>query len=163
MPPSVKSRDLAGLVLSLALCLGVSGIGGAITRSSVSDWYQGLAKPWFNPPDWVFAPVWITLYIFMGVAAWLVWRKTGFRRGAAPLAWFGAQLALNLGWSALFFGLRSVGWALAEIAVLWAAILVTALHFRRISPAAGLLLMPYLLWVSFATALNAAIWWLNRS
>lgn len=155
-------RGVAGLVLWVALCLGVSGIGGAITRTSVSDWYQGLSKPSFNPPDWIFTPIWISLFILMGVAAWLVWRRTGFGRGRIPLAAFGVQLALNLAWSGLFFGLQSVGWALAEIFALWIAILMTAIGFYRINAVAGLLLVPYLLWTSFAIALNASIWLLNR-
>jgi tryptophan-rich sensory protein len=146
----------------MALCVGVLAIGGAITRTSVSDWYQGLSKPWFNPPNWVFAPVWTSLFILMGVSAWLVSRRTGFGRGRRPLAWFGVQLALNLAWSFLFFGLRSVGWALVEIVVLWIAILTTVIGFYRVNALAGLLLVPYLLWSSFAVALTAAIWWLNR-
>jgi tryptophan-rich sensory protein len=162
MPPHARLRDLAGLAFWVALCLGVSAIGGAITRTSVLDWYQGLSKPWFNPPDWVFAPVWISLFILMGVSAWLVWRRTGFGRGQLPLASFGVQLALNLAWSLLFFGLRSVGWALVEIVVLWMAILTTVIGFYRVNALAGLLLVPYLLWSSFAVALTAAIWWLNR-
>ena len=155
------SRDIAGLVLWLALCLGVSGIGGAITATSVGGWYQGLARPSFNPPDWVFAPVWITLFVMMAVAAWLVWRRTGFAAGRGPLSLFAIQLALNLLWSALFFGLRAPGWALVEIPFLWAAIAATTLAFRPVSPAAALLLVPYLLWVSFAIVLNASVWWLN--
>lgn len=157
-----KQRGLAGLALWVALCLGVSGIGGAITRTSVADWYQGLSKPSFNPPDWIFTPIWISLFILMGGAAWLVWRRTGFRRGRIALAAFGLQLALNLAWSWLFFGLQSVGWALAEIFGLWIAILMTAIGFYRINAVAGLLLVPYLLWTSFAIALNASIWLLNR-
>jgi tryptophan-rich sensory protein len=162
MSPQGKLRDLAGFAFWLALCLAVSGIGGAITRTSVSGWYQGLSKPWFNPPDWVFAPVWMSLFILMGVSAWLVWRRPGFRRGRVPLALFGMQLALNLAWSGLFFGIRSVGWALVEILALWIALLLTLISFYRVNMAAGLLLVPYLLWSSFAIALNASIWWLNR-
>lgn len=162
MSPQGKLRDLAGFTFWMALCIGVSGIGGAITRTSVSDWYQGLSKPSFNPPDWVFTPVWISLFILMGVSAWLVWRRTSFRRGRVPLAWFGMQLALNLAWSGLFFGIRSVGWALVEIVALWIAILLTVISFYRVNMAAGLFLVPYLLWSSFAVALNASIWWLNR-
>ena len=156
-----RKRDLSGLALWVGMCLGVSAMGGAITRTSVSDWYQGLAKPWFTPPDWTFTAVWISLFVLMGVSAWLVWRRTGFVRGAIPLTCFAAQLALNLGWSILFFGLRSIGWALVEIFALWIAVLVTAIAFYRVSPPAGLLLVPYLLWSTFAIALNASIWWLN--
>jgi translocator protein len=158
-----RMKDLAGLAFWIMLCLGVSAIGGAITQISVSDWYQSLSKPSFNPPDWVFTPVWISLFILMGVSAWLVWRRTGFGQGRVPLALFGVQLALNLAWSWIFFGTRSIGWALIEIVILWVVILVTVNAFRRVSALAGLLLIPYLLWCSFAVALNAAIWWLNRT
>jgi len=159
--PLRLSRDIAGLILWLALCLGVSGVGGAITATSVGGWYQTLAKPPFNPPEWVFAPVWITLYVAMAVAAWLVWRRAEFADARRPLILFAAQLALNLLWSALFFGLQSPGWALVEIPFLWAAIAATTLAFRPASPLAALLLVPYLLWVSFAVVLNASVWWLN--
>ena len=101
-----KTTDLFGLALWLALCLGVAGIGGAITRTSVSDWYQDLHKPSFNPPDWVFTPVWISLFLLMGISAWMVWRTTGFARGRIPLTIFGLQLALNLAWSYIFFGVQ---------------------------------------------------------
>jgi translocator protein len=158
-----KTTDLFGLALWLALCLGVAGIGGAITRTSVSDWYQDLHKPSFNPPDWVFTPVWISLFVLMGISAWMVWRTTGFARGRIPLTIFGLQLALNLAWSYIFFGVQLIGWALVEIVILWAVILVTAEGFRRVRPLAGLLLIPYLLWSSFAVILNAAIWWLNTA
>ena len=99
----------------------------------------------------------------MGVSAWLVWRRIGFALGAVPLMWFAAQLALNLTWSILFFAFHLVGWALVEIVVLWAAVLMTAVVFYRVSRLAGLLLAPYVLWLSFAIALNASIWWLNTT
>jgi tryptophan-rich sensory protein len=117
----------------------------------------------WNPPSWLFGPVWTLLYILMGVAVWLVWR-TGFDapgvRGALIL--FGVQLLFNLAWSFVFFGMRRIGWALVEIAATWALILATLIAFYRLRPAAGWLLAPYQLWVTFATALNATIWWLNR-
>jgi tryptophan-rich sensory protein len=158
-----RRRDIFGLVAWLTLSLGISAIGGTITRTSVSDWYPGLAKPWFTPSDWTFSIVWIVLFLLMGVSAWLVWRRIGFARGAVPLTWFAAQLALNLTWSILFFGLRAIGWALVEIVVFWAAVLMTAVGFYRVSLLAGLLLAPYLLWLSFAIALNASIWVLNTT
>jgi tryptophan-rich sensory protein len=163
MPVHGKTKDLSGLALWVALCLGVAGVGGAITRTSVSDWYQDFHKPSFNPPDWVFTPVWISLFVLMGISAWMVWRITGFVRGRIPLTMFGLQLALNLAWSFIFFGAQLIGLALVEIVILWVAILVTADSFRRVSPLAGLLLIPYLLWCSFAVVLNAAIWWLNTA
>jgi translocator protein len=122
---------------------------------------MSLEKPAFNPPSWVFGPVWTVLYAMMAVAAWLVWREAGFGGATAALSLFFVQLALNLAWSGIFFGLRQPGWALVEIAVLWAAILATMILFFRHSTLAGWLLVPYLLWVSFASVLNAALWRLN--
>lgn len=157
--PSAFSR-IAGLAISLAVSLGVSAIGARITVTSVGDWYQTLAKPPLNPPDWVFAPVWITLYILMAVAAWWIWNKhgTGARRA---IVLYAVQLALNLGWTVLFFGLRRPDWALAEIGVLLAAILWTIAAFRVHSHAAVWLLAPYAAWVAFAVYLNAGIVLLN--
>jgi benzodiazapine receptor len=117
----------------LALSLGISAIGGSITRTSVSDWYPSLAKPWFTPPGWTFSIVWTLLFLLMGVSAWL------------------------------FFGFRAIGWALVEIVVLWAAVVMTAISFYRVSRPASLLLAPYVLWLSFAIALNASIWALNTT
>jgi translocator protein len=124
------------------------------------DWYAALAKPAWNPPSWVFGPVWTALYIMMGVAAWLIWDR---HRTAArvALALFVLQLVANAAWSWLFFGLRSPALAFADIVLLWLLILATALAFRRLRPAAAALLLPYLTWVSFAAALNFAIWRLN--
>lgn len=153
-------RQAAALVGFLAVCFAAAGIGGALTATSVATWYQTLEKPAYNPPDRLFGPVWTTLFAMMGVSAWLVWRRAGFGPRAA-WALFAAQLALNIGWSALFFALRSPGAAFAEILPLWGLIAATAAAFWRISPAAGLLLVPYLLWVGFAAWLNFAIWRLN--
>jgi tryptophan-rich sensory protein len=152
-------RDIAGLLAFIALCLAVSALGGNVTASSVGGWYQTLHKPPFNPPDGIFAPVWTTLFIFMAIAAWRVWRRVGLRNRA--IAAFMVQLALNLLWSVLFFGLKSPGLALLEIPVLWLAIAWTGLIFGRIDRWAGLLFVPYAAWVAFAVLLNAAIWQLN--
>jgi len=154
-------RDLAGLIAFVAVCLVVSGVGGAITATSVGTWYQALAKPAFNPPDWLFAPVWTALYVMMGVAGWRIWRTAGFGAGRLALGAFALQLALNLGWSFLFFGFQLIAAALVEIVVLFLSIGATAVLFWRIDRAAGLLFVPYAAWVAFATALNAAIWHLN--
>ncbi len=156
-----KSRsDAVGLLMFLALCLGVSGIGGAVTATSVGTWYQTLEKPPFNPPDWVFAPVWTTLYVLMAISGWRVWRvKSDPSRRA--LAVFALQLGLNLAWSFLFFGLQQIGLALIEVAALLLAILLTTMLFWRIDRLAGLLFLPYLIWVAYATLLNASLWWLN--
>lgn len=147
---------LAGFIL---LCLAVGSIGGFATQDSIDSWYRTLAKPWWNPPDWVFAPVWTLLYIMMGIAAWLVW-KTGDRLGAA-MALFGLQLVFNLLWSLIFFGLRSPGLALIEVVFLWGSVLLTMLAFFGRQRVAGWLFVPYLAWVSFAAILNLAIWRLN--
>ena len=144
--------DGIGLILWVAVCLAASAIGGTVTRLSAGGWYQQLVKPPFNPPDWVFTPVWITLFVFMGVAAWLVWRRVGFRDGREPLVLFGVQLALNICWSVLFFGARSTGWSLVEIVFLWLAILATTVRFYPVSRVAAWLMFPYVLWVAFAIA-----------
>jgi tryptophan-rich sensory protein len=156
-------HDLLGLVGFVVLCLVVSGIAGAITGTSVDSWYQGLRKPSFNPPDWVFAPVWTTLYVLMAVAAWRVWRRRGQAGRRLALTVFGIQLSLNLAWSIVFFGFRRIDLALVEIVVLLMAIPVCAALFWRIDRWAGRLLVPYILWVAFATAITASLWWLNAT
>ena len=161
VPARGVARDAAGLVVFLALSLVVAAVGGAVTATSVGGWYASLAKPSFNPPNGIFGPVWTLLYVLMGVAAWRVWRKFSLVGARGPLGLWGLQLALNLGWSVLFFGLRQIGPALAEILVLLAAVLATALSFRRLDRLAGLLLVPYCAWVAFASVLNFAIWRLN--
>jgi benzodiazapine receptor len=147
---------LAGLLL---LCLGVGSLGGFASASSIDDWYRTLAKPSWNPPDWVFGPVWTVLYIMVAIAAWLVW-KTRDRIGPATVLFF-VQLVLNLAWSFLFFGARSPGLALVEIVFLWLSVLFTMLAFFGRQTTAGWLFVPYLAWVSFAAILNFAIWSMN--
>jgi len=158
---STRRRDTLGFAVFLALCLAVSAIGGAATASSVGTWYQALAKPSFNPPDWLFAPVWTTLYFMMAIAAWRVWRRDGLRGARWALTLFGLQLALNLCWSIVFFGLRSIGGALVEIAVLLLAIVATTVVFWQRDRVAGMLFVPYAAWVAFAAVLNAALLRLN--
>lgn len=154
-------RDLAALAGFVLLCFAVAGLGGLATSAGVETWYPTLVKPSFNPPDWIFGPVWTLLYLMMAVAAWRVWRGPHSRRRSVALAAFGLQLALNLGWSVLFFGLQWPGAALIEIVLLLSAIAGTACLFWRQDRLAGLLFVPYLLWVAFATLLNASIWLLN--
>jgi tryptophan-rich sensory protein len=151
------------LVVSLTIPLAVGGLSGFATARGVAEWYPTLAKPSFNPPSWVFGPVWTVLYIMMGVAAFLVWR-TGLDVHGVKIALiaFAIQLALNGLWSILFFGMQQPGWALVEIVGLWVAIGITTVLFWRIAPLAGGLMVPYWAWVSFATVLNASLWWLNR-
>jgi len=164
----IRVRGTAGAAVRLAVACVVSlsaGLIGSLVmfRGDFEAWYPTLVKPAFTPPSWVFGPVWTALYILMGVAAFLVWQKDLGRRAVrVALAWFLVQLVLNALWSPVFFGLHRIGWALVVIVLLWAAMVVTIRCFSRVSGAAALLLVPYLLWVSFATALNAALWRLNR-
>jgi len=166
MPENGKPPGLAlsALVLLgfLLIVFGVAGAGAWITQGGLSDWYVNLEKPALTPPNIVFPIVWNILYLLMALAAWLVWRSAGsFRAAAAPLVIFFVQLGLNFSWSALFFGLENPGAALFEIIVLLFTILLTLVLFWRISRPAGLMILPYFLWVAFATYLNAAIWLLN--
>ena len=125
------------------------------------DWFRSLNKPSFNPPGWVFAPVWTVLYALMGLSSWLFWRKASGLRLKTGLGLFTVQLALNAAWTWLFFGLHQPAWALVDICVLWVLIVATGVVFLSRSMVAGALLLPYLLWVSFATALNYAFMLLN--
>jgi benzodiazapine receptor len=160
-PPFTDLRSIAVLALSFAACFGISALGGAITSGPVKSWYPALAKPALTPPDLAFPIVWTLLYALMAIAAWRVWRAAGLSRARAALGLFGVQLILNLGWSWLFFGQQMIGWAVAEIAVLWLAIAACIVSFARHDRLAALLLVPYLLWVSFAAYLTFAIWQLN--
>lgn len=155
-----RAREVAGLAVFIAINVAVSALGGWATAASVGTWYQGLAKPAFNPPDWIFAPVWSALYLMIAIAGWRVWRRgSGQARGALMV--YAVQLALNISWSFVFFGARLIGPALAVIAALLAAIVANAFLFWRIDRVAGALLVPYAAWVSFATLLTAALWRLN--
>ena len=152
-------RDIFVLVGFVSLCLAVGGVSGYFTLAGVREWFPTLVKPSFNPPSWLFAPVWTVLYIMMGLAAWLVWRQGGDTNLA--LWMFFIQLALNFLWSFLFFNLRRIDVALLQILVLWISIAVTLSLFWGVDQRAGLLLMPYLAWVGFAGLLNASLWRLN--
>jgi benzodiazapine receptor len=156
-------RQAVAAILFIVVSLSAGALGSLATRRAIPEWYSQLTRPTWAPPNWVFGPVWSLLYVSMGIAAWLVWQRAGEVRAAAwPLALFFAQLALNAAWSLLFFGLRQPGWAFLEILALWALILATLLAFWQVRPLAGALLLPYLAWVSFASALNYALWRLNR-
>jgi tryptophan-rich sensory protein len=154
--------DWLTLIGAVLTCLAVGALGGLATSSSVHDWYPTLVKPSFNPPAWVFGPVWTTLYIMMGISAFLVLRQRGQdpRWKPATLA-FAVQLLLNALWSPAFFGLRWSEAGLGVIVLLWIAIVVTIALQRRVSTPAAVLMLPYLVWVSFATVLNASLVWLN--
>jgi tryptophan-rich sensory protein len=155
--------EIAKLVSSLILCQLAGMTGLIFTKPAIFSWYVSLKKPFFTPPDWMFAPVWIILYILMGFAAFLVWRKGCHQKQTrSALILFGVQLILNALWSFMFFGLRSPLAGLIEISILSVAILLTLQSFLQISRVAGLLLIPYFLWVAFASGLNLSIWVLNR-
>lgn len=154
--------QVVGLVVSLMICFAAGGIGGLATTQGLDAWYETLDKPTWNPPNWVFAPVWTTLYGLMGTAVWLVWRGGVWNEVKSAVVLFTVQLVLNGLWSILFFGLQNPGGALIEIVALWLAIFATTILFFRRSMVAGGLMMPYLVWVSFASFLNFTIWNLNR-
>jgi tryptophan-rich sensory protein len=156
-----RTKSVAGLAVALTVCYGAAGVGGFFTAGSIQGWYATLAKPSWNPPAWVFGPVWTVLYGMMAVAVWLVWLQRHDRPITVPIAWFAVQLIFNAAWSPLFFGLHRIDLALVDIAGLWIALAVTARLFFKQRVIAGALLTPYLLWVSFATTLNLAIWRLN--
>jgi len=155
-------RKILKLIFSIGICQVVGIIGSLFTISAIPNWYAGLVKPALNPPSWLFGPAWTILYALMGIAAFLVW-KAGWERKEVRMALkvFGSQLFLNAIWSIIFFGLHNPGWALVDIILLWLAIVWTMLVFYKISKPAVYLLLPYILWVSFALYLNYSIWMLN--
>lgn len=150
------------LITAIAICELTGILGSVFTASSVSTWYTTLIRPAFAPPNWIFGPVWTTLFALMGFAAFLVWRAGLHRRDVRIALAIGvAQLVLNFLWSVIFFGLRNPGAAFVEIIILWLAILATMIAFARVSRAAAWLLVPYIVWVSFAAYLNYSIWIAN--
>ena len=152
------------ILVVVVTCLVVGYFSGMVTRSAITSWYPTLVKPNFNPPNWIFAPVWSMLYVMMGVSAGLIWNRMEQEKEAVKIAlvFFAVQLGLNALWSFLFFGLKNPMLAGLEIVILWLMIYETYSKFVKINKIAGYLLIPYLLWVSFAMALNGSIWWLNR-
>jgi len=154
-----KKAQRRPLLFFLLVTLGVGASASLFTAPQIPTWYAGLVHPAIAPPNWVFAPVWTILYVLMAFAAWRVWKQTGLK--SPEMIAFAVQLVLNFAWSAVFFGLQQIGAALAEIAGLDLAILVTAILFAHRDWIAGLLLLPYLAWTLFATVLNHAFWRLN--
>jgi tryptophan-rich sensory protein len=155
--------DIWRLILSIAICQFAGFIGSIFTTDAIPTWYATLNKPSFTPPNWLFSPVWITLYILMGISLFLVWRERNDSIHATPaLIPFGMQLLLNVFWSIAFFGLKSPQAGLIVIIALWIAIFVTILRFRKVSELGSMLLIPYIVWVTFAAILNFAIFHLNR-
>lgn len=150
------------LIIAVAIPLVVGGISGYFTVSGVESWYLTLQKPSWNPPNWIFGPVWTTLYVMMGIALFLVWKEdTSSELKAIAVILFAVQLLLNFFWSFIFFKLEQPGWAFAEILVLWLMLLACIFAFGQVNKTAAWLLVPYISWVSFATILNGTIWKLN--
>ncbi|MFB6124836.1 MAG: TspO/MBR family protein [Halanaeroarchaeum sp.] len=158
-----RDRPVASLVFAVLVVEVVGGSGAVFTAQGLASWYDSLVRPAIAPPNWVFGPVWTTLFALMGVALWLVWRAAPDRPRAATVAVavFAVHFLANLAWSAVFFGLRAIGPGLAVIAVLWLLIVATMGAFDRVNRRAALLLVPYLLWVTFAAFLNYRFWALN--
>lgn len=161
-PTPSRAAQVFGLVAAIGLCALAAALGNAVTMPEIDGWYAELTRPSWAPPNYVFGPVWSLLYLSMAVAAWLVWRKAGLQRAVIPLGLFLLQLAANVAWSFLFFGLHSPAAAFVEILLLWVLIAATMFAFWTRSRLAGALLAPYLAWVSFAACLNFAFWELNR-
>lgn len=147
---------------AIAITLITGAVAGIVTASEVGSWYAAIQKPSFNPPNYIFGPVWTALYILMGIALAIVWRKPAEPARNMAMKFFFLQLLLNFLWSFIFFYFHLTGWALVEIIILWLCIFITIILFYKQSKTAAWLMVPYILWVSFATVLNAAIWQLNR-
>lgn len=155
---TIIKGDLPKIIISIGAVFIVAYIA---SQFEPGEWYQNLTRPAWTPPDWIFAPVWTALYLMMGLAAWLIWRQRGLKAAAKPLGFFLFQLILNGAWSWLFFGQHKIGFAFAEIVLLWIAIFITLILFWKRTAWAGILLLPYLVWVGFASVLNYAFWRMN--
>jgi translocator protein len=157
-------NKISRIAIVVVICLAVGYLSGMVTRASITTWYPTLVKPSFNPPNWIFAPVWTSLYVMMGVAAGLIWNQITTQKAAVTkaLQFFTIQLVLNALWSYLFFGLHNLMLATIEVVLLWLMIFETYSQFAKINRTASYLMLPYLAWVSFASVLTASIWWLNR-
>ena len=155
MPKSLK------LIIAILLPMVVGGFSGFLTANSINDWYVTLNQPSFNPPNWVFGPVWTTLYLIMGISLYRIWRLPATEERNQAIKIFALQMTLNFFWSLIFFKWHLIGLALLEIIVMWIAIAMMIHHFRKLDAAAGYMNIPYLLWVSFASVLNGAYFILN--
>jgi tryptophan-rich sensory protein len=154
-------KSIFSLLISILVVFSAAFIGSLFTTSSIATWYAFINKPSFSPPNWLFAPAWSLLYILMGIAAFLIWQKRDNPKVKQALRFYGIQLVLNALWSIIFFGMHNPGLAFLEIIFLWLFILITLIKFYKINKTAGLLFVPYILWVSFASILNFAVWTLN--
>ena len=157
-------NKISRVAIVVVICLVVGYVSGMVTRTSITTWYPTLVKPSFNPPNWIFAPVWTSLYVMMGVAAGFIWNQITTQKAAVTkaLQFFTIQLVLNALWSYLFFGLHNLMLATIEVVLLWLMIFETYSQFAKINKTASYLMLPYLAWVSFASVLTACIWWLNK-
>jgi tryptophan-rich sensory protein len=155
-------NNIVKLIIAVSIPVAVGATSGFFTATGVSNWFQTINKPSWNPPGWIFGPVWTTLYVMMGFALYLIWKSDAtveFKKTAISL--FAAQLLLNFFWSFIFFNQHQIGWAVLEIIAMWVLILLTIFAFARVNNTAAWLLVPYISWVSFATILNYTIWKLN--
>jgi tryptophan-rich sensory protein len=159
----MKVDRLLKLIASLLLPLGIGGIAGAFTTEAIPGWYATLIQPSFNPPNWVFGPVWTSLYILMGISFYLIWKTEANKKRNRAILLFLVHLLLNFCWSFFFFYFKMIGLALLDIVALWIMIVVVLVQFYKIKPMAAYINIPYLVWVSFATALNMAYFFLNRN
>lgn len=158
----MKLSGILTLIICLLIPLVTGSLSGLANVGSLNEWYVQLNKPSFNPPGYLFGPVWTVLYLLMGVSLYLVWKSPDTKLRDYALIAFGIQMVLNFAWSFIFFYFHQPGWALVDIIALWFSILIMTLVFYRISPISSLIQIPYLLWVSFASVLNASIWLLNK-
>lgn len=159
----MRNRKLGALALFIIVSFLAAGLGSAATTKGVATWYPTIVKPSWNPPNWLFAPVWTALYLLMSIAAWRAWRAATTPAAATKTVWlYGAQLLLNALWSILFFFLHRPDLALVEIGVFLALLIALLVRFARLDRLAAILWSPYVAWVGFATCLNGTIWWLNR-
>jgi tryptophan-rich sensory protein len=157
----MKTSNILPIILCIALPLIVGSVSGIATSGNITTWYATLNKPAFNPPNYLFGPVWTALYLMMGISLFMIWRSPPGDARNYALAIFAIQLVLNFGWSFIFFHFKQVGWAFFEIILVWISVLAMIIIFHRINKTAAFLQVPYLLWVSFASVLNGSVWWLN--
>lgn len=158
----MTTANIIKLIVSVGIPLAVGAVAGMFTAKAVPEWFSSLNKPVFSPPDWLFGPVWTVLYLLMGISLFLIWREEPGNTRTLAIVIFIVQLFLNFVWSFLFFYFKMIGFALLEIIVLWLNILLMIFVFYRINPVSAYINIPYLLWVSFASVLNAAYFFLNK-
>ncbi len=157
----MKNASLLKFLVSIVLPLSVGAIAGIATAQSIPEWYTTLNRPVFNPPNWIFGPVWTTLYVLMGISLFLIWKQDVSKKRNVAIFIFFFQLLLNFAWSFIFFYFKMIGFALIEIILLWINIVAMLVLFYKIKPVASYINIPYLLWVTFATVLNASYYYLN--